>query len=79
MKYFGYMIVATIGYILQWLQFKPRIIPEYRIISTFTTAGHRLQSSSQQISTASVFANPGFTSTVEVDSHADTFIAGKKN
>jgi hypothetical protein len=70
------MIVAIVSDILQWLQYKPRIIPEYRRVSIFRTVRHRAQSS-RQISTASVFANPGFTSTVEVDSHADSFVAGK--
>ena len=50
---------------------------EYRNISIFKTIGHRLQSNQRQISTASIFVNPGFTSTVEVDSHADSFVAGK--
>ncbi len=113
------MIVVVISGILQWLQRKPRIIPEYpnlqiskfhdmnksksphdspdgssiakfgiskspniqiseyRNISIFKTTGHRLQSSPRQISAASIFVNPGFTSTVEVDSHADSFVAGK--
>jgi hypothetical protein len=69
------MIVVVISSILQWLQHKPRIIPEYRI-SIFKTHNHR-SLSSRQISTTSIYANPGFTSTVEVDSHADSFVAGK--
>jgi hypothetical protein len=71
------MVVVVISGILQWLQWKPRTIPEYRSISTFKTVSRRSQQGPRQISTASIFANPGFTSTVEVDSHADSFVAGK--
>ncbi len=69
------MIVVVISTTLQWLQHKPRIILEHRT-SIFKTHNHR-SLSSRQISTASICANPGFTSAVEVDSHADSFVAGK--
>jgi hypothetical protein len=59
-----------------WLQRKPCVIPEHQRMSIFKTVSHRSQSG-RQMSTASVFANPGFTSAVEADSHADSFVAGK--
>jgi hypothetical protein len=70
------MILVIASAITRWLHRKHRKLPEYRI-SIFKTVSHRLSSSRQQISSASVFANPGFTSTLETDSHADSFVAGK--
>jgi hypothetical protein len=45
-------------------------------MSIFKTVSHPSQSI-RNISAASVFANSGFTSTVESDSHANSFVAGK--
>ena len=45
-------------------------------ISVFKTHGHRLNAH-RTISGINNFSNSGFTSTVEADSHADTFVAGK--
>ena len=71
------MIVVIISGILRWLQRKPRIVPEHRQLSTFKTIGHQSRSNQRQTSTASIFVNPGFTSAVEADSHADSFVAWK--
>ena len=45
-------------------------------ISVFKTAGHRINPH-RNVSATNQFSNPGFTSTIEADSHADTFVAGK--
>ena len=45
-------------------------------ISVFKTVRHRLNTQ-HNISGINHFSHAGFTSTVEADSHADTFVAGK--
>ena len=45
-------------------------------ISVFKTIGHRFNTK-RNISGINHFSQAGFTTTVEEDSHADTFVAGK--
>jgi hypothetical protein len=71
------VIVVAVSNIRQWLWWKPRITPECCSTSIFKTVDRRSQHGPRQTSTASIFAHPGFTSVVEVDSHADSFVAGK--
>jgi hypothetical protein len=65
---------------MHWLhlrhsKIKQRAIPECRRISGFRRLS--VLSSKRSISNASIFPDPGYTSTVEIDSHADSFVAGK--
>jgi hypothetical protein len=74
------MIVAVRNAIAHWLhlkhhKIKPRTVPTCRRISGFGRLS--VSSSKQTISSASIFPDPGYTSTVEIDSHADSFVAGK--
>ena len=60
---------------MHWLFYKRQYTPVYQI-AVFKTHGHRLNTQ-RNISGVTNFNNAGFTSTVEADSHADTFVAGK--
>ena len=61
--------------IIHWLFYKRQYTPVYQI-SVFKTLGHRVNTQ-RSISSVNNFSDSGYTSTVEADSHADTFVAGK--